>query len=152
MNNVEKLIKEYLEEASLLQIATSQKNQPWCCTVYFAYDENLNMYWISRPFRRHSVEILTNPHIAGVIVKEHIPGDKVRGIQFEGEARTIEKDKNFRDNFRYYLARYGVSEERIADIISGKDNHELYVVKPSRIVLFDELNFPDDPRQELALH
>ena len=98
------------------------------------------------------MEILTNPHIAGVIVKEHIPGDKVRGIQFEGEARTIEKDKNFRDNFRYYLARYGVSEERIADIISGKDNHELYVVKPSRIVLFDELNFPDDPRQELALH
>jgi hypothetical protein len=39
----------------------------------------------------------------------------------------------------------------LTDIASGKNPHKFYRLKPSRIVLFDNKNFPDDPRQELEL-
>lgn len=33
-------------------------------------------------------------------------------------------------------------------LLSGEDPHKLYQIKPELFVLFDEINFPDNPRQE----
>jgi uncharacterized protein YhbP (UPF0306 family) len=148
--DLKQLIKDYLEEARMLQVATSKNDQPWVCTVYFAYDQDFNIYWISKPSRRHSEEIADNANAAGVIVLPHTPGDKVRGIQFEGVAEKLANPEQIKESIGYYEKRYnrpGIGE----DMISGKNEHVLYRIKPRLIVLFDELNFPDDPRRELKL-
>lgn len=41
--------------------------------------------------------------------------------------------------------------DRIEKIVDGTDGHACYQVKPCIIVLFDEVNFPKNPRQELLL-
>lgn len=147
--DLKKLISEYFESAQLLQIITSVNDQPWGATVYFAYDESLNIYWISRTDRRHSKEIMQNQKVAGVVVKYHTYSEKVRGVQLEGVAEELmgeEADKCM----MIYEKRFNVPRARVLNI-SGEVYQErkvLYRLKPSYIVLFDEVNFPENPRQE----
>lgn len=145
-----KLIEDYLKEAKMLQVATTKDDQPWACTVYFAFDEELNLYWISKLSCRHSEEIRNNEKVAGVIVLPHTPGDKVRGLQLQGIAKELSKDELV-SGMKYYAKRFGMKPERVNTIIDGSDGHICYKIKPTLYVLFDEANFSDDPRQEYKL-
>lgn len=150
MTEIKSLIIDYLDKARMMQVATSNNGQPWACTVYFAYDEDLNLYWISLPSRRHSLEIAQNPKVAGAIVLPHTPGDDVRGIQFEGEAAAL-YGEDAREGMNYYSSRYKMDAERVAKIVDDTDGHVCYKIKPRAFVLFDEVNFPDNSRQEYVL-
>lgn len=150
MKDVPTLIKEYLSEATLMQIATVKRGNPWACSVYFAYDDSFNLYWISSPKRRHSLDIKENKKVAGTIVLPHTPGDDVRGLQFEGNAIRLTGKKALM-GMLIYAKRFGVSMDRVKKIVANKDGHVCYKVSPKAIVLFDEVNFPKDPRQEFIL-
>lgn len=147
-----KLIEDYLKDARMMQIATAKDNQPWACTVYFAFDEHLNLYWISTPTRRHSEEIRINENVAGTIVLPHTPGDDVRGIQFQGIAKELRDKNEAKEGIKHYAQRYGMDKKRIDAILEREDGHVCYTISPTLYVLFDEVNFPDDPRQEYALN
>lgn len=149
--NLRKLIEDYLKEAKLMQVATSLANQPWVASVYFAYDDLLNLYWISRPTRRHSRELKKNEKVAGTVVLPHTHGEKVRGLQFEGVAKELNGQKA-KEAMEHYSKCYpDISQEKIEAIIEGKDSHVCYQITPTAFILFDEVNFPDNPRQELNL-
>ncbi len=145
------LITDYLSAAKLMQVAPASEEQPWACSVYFAFDEKLNLYWISKPGRRHSQEITKNSKVAGTIVLPHTPGDDVRGIQFQGTAKELLAQPEIKKAMEYYGQRFNMTADRIQKIVDGTDGHHVYKISPSLIVLFDEVNFPDDPRQELKL-
>lgn len=148
---VRKLIKEYLEKARLLQVATTKNSQPWTCTVYFAFDEKLNLYWISSPDRRHSREIRNNKKVSGTVVLPHTPGDDVRGIQFQGVAQELKTKKEAETGLNCYAERYGMKKDRVRSILNHQDGHLCYKITPKLYVLFDEVNFPANPRQEYTL-
>src|SRR5579872_349564 len=124
--NLRALIEEYLQEAKMLQIATSKNDQPWVCTVYFAFDEDLNIYWISKPSRRHSEEISTNEKAAGVIVLPHVYGKPVRGIQFQGIAKALKTNNDAEEGMKYYAKRYNMNSNRAKAILDGSDGHVCY--------------------------
>jgi uncharacterized protein YhbP (UPF0306 family) len=139
MADLKTLIDEYLAETILMQLATVSDGKSWACTVHYVPDENRNFYWMSLETRRHSQDIAQNPQVAGVIVKPHEKGEKPRGLQFEGVAEKVADDDLERVK-GLYKDRFG---------IDGFPEHVFYVVRPARIVLFDRVNFPDDPQQEL---
>lgn len=147
---VRKLIEEYLQNARMMQVATAKDNQPWACTVYFAVDENLNLYWISKTSRRHSEEIRNNEKVAGTIVLPHTPGDDVRGIQFQGVAKELSGEEAV-TAMKCYAQRYGMNQDRVNAIVENKDGHVPYRITPNMYVLFDEVNFPDNSRQEYSV-
>ncbi|OGY23188.1 MAG: hypothetical protein A2172_02305 [Candidatus Woykebacteria bacterium RBG_13_40_15] len=152
--DLKKLIKDYLKETNLMQIATAKGNKPWIASVWFAYDSAFNLYFISRFNRRHSLEIAKNPHVAGAIVKPHKTlGDKTRGLQFEGECHEV-KGVELVKAFAIFAKRFPTVTKFILspkDIVEGVTDHHFYKVVPSQIVLFDEVNFPDQSRRELNL-
>ena len=148
--DLKKLIIDYLEHARLMQVATSKDNQPWVCSVYFAYDDELNLYWLSKLDRRHSLEIEQNEKVAGTIVLPHTPGDKVRGLQFAGIAKKLVGEE-LKQGLNVYAKRMGTKEEKQQSILDGTLGHTIYKIKPSVFVLFDEQNFLDNPRQEFML-
>ena len=47
-------IQQYLQEAKLMHLATVSGGKPWVCSVWFAADEDMNLYWFSAVTRRHS--------------------------------------------------------------------------------------------------
>jgi uncharacterized protein YhbP (UPF0306 family) len=119
--------------------------------VYFAFDEKLNIYWISKPNRRHSEEIRNNDKVAGIIVLPHTPGDKVRGIQFQGVAKELATKAEASHGMKYYAERFDMKQKRVNAVLDGTDGHVCYKITPTLFVLFDEKNFPDNSRQEYKI-
>jgi uncharacterized protein YhbP (UPF0306 family) len=150
--DIKELIREYLQNARVMQFATSANNKPWMCTVHFYADEDLNLYWISTPARRHSKEIEENPHVAAaILIHEDTPTEKyITGLSIEGEATLITPEEVELIG-QPYIQKLGKEPKLLQDIKEGKNPHRFYRLKPSKIVLFDTKNFPDNPRQEIDL-
>jgi uncharacterized protein YhbP (UPF0306 family) len=151
--NVEQAIREYLTSGKthMMQLATSDGDQPWCCTVYFAVDDELNIIWLSKPSRRHSQEIAKNSKVAAAIAYDQQPPQPfVQGIQVEGVAEQL-SDEEATKAIHIYAGQLKSDPNWVRDVINGKDPHVAYRIKPSRIVLFDTKAFPEEQSQELKL-
>lgn len=153
MKDLRGMILDYLREAKLMQVATSKDNKPWVATVWYASDEDLNIYFISRKARRHSLEIKENPAVAGAIVKPHLggSGEKIAGLQLEGEAELCFGEALMKSR-ELYFAKYPAAEHIPLETLEDPNfTAAFYVIRPKAFILFDEVNFPDNPRQELKL-
>lgn len=151
MKDVRKLISDYLKKAKLMQLSTAVNNQPWACSVWFAADEDLNTYWFSSTKRRHSKEVMRNPKVSAAIVYPHTPKDPPRGLQLEGTAELLTKKEDIIKARSVYEGRI-FSKKEIDDFINSKTSpHCFYKIKPTLFVLFDLVNFPNNPRQEFKL-
>ncbi|KKR76972.1 MAG: hypothetical protein UU21_C0001G0026 [Candidatus Levybacteria bacterium GW2011_GWA2_40_8] len=149
--NLRKLIKEYLQEAKMMQLATSLDNMPWICNVWFAADSDLNIYWFSSTTRKHSKDILKNPNVAAAIVLPQSPKDTPRGIQLKGTAKVLDDQKDVDKAIAVYKYRIFPMETIEKFMKDPEFPHKFYKIKPSQIVLFDGVNFPEKWRQELNL-
>lgn len=149
--NLRKLIEDYLKEAMLMQLSTCVDNQPWVCHVWFAADEDLNIYWFSSATRRHSREVAENPKVGAAIVFPHTPKDPPRGLQLEGAAELLTKKEDIAKARSVYERRIFSKKEVDSFINSKTSPHRFYKIKPTLFVLFDLVNFPNNPRQELNL-
>ena len=149
--NIRQLIKDYLRKAKLMQLATSADDQPWVCNVWFAADEDLNIYWFSSTTRRHSGEVLKNKKVAAAIVLPHTPSDPPRGLQLQGSAEVLEKQADIDMAVSVYKTRI-FPIETIKELMQSKEKpHKFYRIKPTQFVLFDAVNFGDNWRQEYNL-
>lgn len=129
-----------------MQVATSMGNQPWVCSVYFVADKDHNLYWLSFPSRRHSQEIEKNQNVAvALAVKLDKP---VVGLQAEGRAQVVNDKEVIKQIMKKYVAKYGAGKDFYDNFVAGKNQHVLYKFTPKQYVLFDELNFVGDPRQQ----
>jgi len=150
--NVKTLIKSYLEEGLLLQVATSTRDTPWICTVCFAQDAAFNLYWFSRHNTRHSQEIVLNPQVAGAIALPYSRGEKTRGLQLSGVVTELIRETDLTVGLIAMQKRYGTKNERIKqlrqEILTGAADYGLYRLHPEKVILYDTLNFPDSPRRE----
>ncbi len=149
MNNVEQLIRDYLGKTRMMQLATCAGAQPWVCTLYYAYDSDWNIYWISLSTRRHSQEIMENPKVAGTIAfsQEPYPKDCVQGLCFEGVAELLSGAEEEKAS-KLYIKQLKRETTLLEDVRSGKNPHKFYRIKPTKFVLLDSVHFPDESRQE----
>lgn len=149
---IEKLIRKYLGQQHMMQVATMNGDQPWCCTVYYVFDKNLRLYWASLPGRRHSQEIHKHPKVAAAIPIRHTNGEIVVGIQVEGNAQLVSSPADIGPIALLYAKKFNRSEQWAKDFTAGTTQHKLYCLTPRLFVLFDEHSFTGgDPRREWNL-
>ncbi len=141
------VIKSYLKEQHMMQLATVSDGQPWCCTVYFVTDENYNLYWASVPSRRHSKEVNNHQQVAVAIPVKFVKGQPVAGLQIEGSAKELAPSPEIRAVAKSYATKFNRDATWVEDIVAGKTEHRLYKLTPTSYVLFDESNFRENPRQ-----
>jgi uncharacterized protein YhbP (UPF0306 family) len=148
----EELTRQYLEQAKVMQLATSLSDQSWACTVHYYSDADLNLYWISTKEREHSKHIAQNPNVAAaVLVHLNTPEERyIIGISVQGKAELIGEQLPG-DLGQNYIQKTGRDPSLLSDIASGKNPHKFYRLTPSKIVLFDSKYFRDNPRQEVVL-
>lgn len=147
--DIKKLVENYLQRGKVIQLATSKDGQPWVCSVYYVIDGKLNIYWLSLPSRRHSQEVVANGKIAiTVAVKLDQP---IIGVQAEGTVGTVSEYSEVRKVSELYVAKHNTGKDFYENFVDGKNKHSMYKFMPKKIVLFDEVNFPGDPRQEWDL-
>lgn len=119
--------------------------------MYYASDDKLNIYWLSKLDTRHSRELAANPKASAAIPLDADPSTPNVGLQVQGIAGYVGDPAEIEAAVRLYAKKFGNSEQFIQNIISGKDEHKLYKLQPSYIVLLDEKSSPDNPRQEWRL-
>lgn len=142
-------LEAYFKQARLMQIATSREDQPWICTVYFVFHEG-KFYWLSWPERRHSQELAANSKIAvAIALKADLP---VMGVQIEGEAQLVTDRSLVRSVMERYITKYdGAGSDFYERFVRGENHHALYRVVPANAILFDEVHYPKNGRQELGV-
>ena len=145
--NVEQAIRDYLPHVLHMSLATVAGEKPWVCEVHFVFDEDLKLYFRSKPSRRHSQEIARNPAVAGNIVKQHAKGDKVRGVYFDGRAEQIEIDATSLV-FALFRDRIGVGPEILEDA-QATDGHKFYRIAVDTYYLFDSQESSPSQKYEL---
>lgn len=146
---MENLLKQYFKENTLMQLATVDNSQPWLCNVYFVTDEDNNIYWTSNKTRRHSQEILKNPISACTIVHD---SEKKQALQITGESFQVPK-KDLERVYGLYAQKYGEKKSRLEEALEDTPGgRAFWVLRPKTISFWDEVNFPDSPKQEYLLN
>ena len=150
--DIEKLYRNYLKDVKLMQLATCENNQPWLCNVWFVNDDNNNIYWISRETREHSKQIKNNSNVACTFHKwfEEGLGQKGQALVISGQAEKLAGNVCEGPYDLYSKSYPKVLEFQTKKaFLNDEGHHFFYKVTPKRIVWFDEINFPEDPRQEV---
>lgn len=143
MSDSRLITKQYLQgDAKTLQLATVRGGKPWIATVYFVVDDELNIYWLSWPERRHSREIAENSAVAGaVVIKADQP---VIGVQLAGVVSEVTDDKTIESVMKLYVAKYDQGHKFREAVAAGTNKHHMYKLTPREILLFDEVTYPSD--------
>ncbi len=130
-----------------MQLATIRDGRPWICNVYFVSDDSNNIYWTSARIRRHSKEIIDNPLVAATIVHNDI---SKQAVQITGKAYEVGLSEVEQID-QLYSAKFGY-KDRLSEVKANLPGGRAYwVLKPENIYLWDEVNFPDSPKQEVKL-
>jgi len=146
--NLEQVIREYLPDIFHMSLGTCANNNPWVSEVHFAYDDDLNLYFRSLTSRRHSQEIAANPSVAGNIVTQHMPWDKVRGIYFEGTAELLTEHGDRITAFRCLHKRLEPSKD-IWEDSEHPEGHQFYKITVEKFSVFDGRESTPSQKYEL---
>jgi hypothetical protein len=144
------LILDYLARNKLMSVATAWREAPWAATVFFAYDDSLQLYFLSERTTRHARNIAHNPKVAATINQDFGKPGLVKGIQLEG----ITQEVAFTDLpqvFTLYQNRYPWLTRYLphpALIPEEKTMQRFYRIAPSKIFLLDDERFGKGVRKE----
>jgi uncharacterized protein YhbP (UPF0306 family) len=131
-------ISAYFGSVKMMHLATSDGENPWVCNVWFASDNDFNIYWISSTNRRHSQEIARNPHVAASFCIPSDPSDTSAGaLQLEGVATELSKPLEIAKALKLYVARGFFSLAQVKKFMGDLHHpHRFYKITPERIVHF----------------
>ncbi len=140
MNDLLILTCETLDASYLMSLGVSDEQGVWVADVIFVCDDDLNVYWMSTVDRRHSVAIESNPNVAAAITATMQPGEPDRGVQMSGVAEMT--DSVPREVILRYFHKRNKPEPAEDFVVS--EEHQWYVLRPTRIELIDQARFGYD--------
>ncbi|MBG0818378.1 pyridoxamine 5'-phosphate oxidase family protein [Planomonospora sp. ID82291] len=150
------LLEDYVTGGTLMQLATlGADGAPLACSLWYHPHFAPDMLrWISRHDRAHSRNLAADSRVAGAIVAIDLDGlgQTVRGVSFTGRARELPA-VGIEEQISAFIARWPAAAGALdpARLAARQSPTRLYEVTITGWVLFDEENFPDQPRQEIPL-
>ncbi len=146
-------VSQFLAEHNLMAVAT-YGDHPWIANVYYTFDQNLTLYFLSDPNTIHCRQIGSNPQVAVSIFDSHQKiNQPKRGLQLQGLAHQISGKTKVMHVLKLWKSSLQVSdstityENMIKKVISGR----MYQIVPKQIKLFDQKLFPVEDGQEPIL-
>ena len=145
-----KNVLDFLAKYKLMTIATFG-NHPWIASVYYSYDDRLNLYFLSSLKTLHAQQIANNPQVAISIADSHQSiSDIKRGLQLFGNAHQITDTRKIKHALTMWKEALKINnpiftyENMIKKVINGR----MYKIVPKKIKLFDQQLFPVEDGQE----
>ncbi len=148
MINVEQIIRENIDKTVHMSLGTVKDNKPWVCEVHFAYDDDLNLYWMSLTSRRHSQEVAQNPNVAGNIIDKHPLGAPVVGLYFEGTAKLLGPGEEQQAAFESMKKRLSIADNTL-EAVKNPDEHQFYKVNVENWYVFGRFGEPSGQKYKL---
>ena len=82
-------IRQMLAAHHTLTLATVSASGPWSATVFYASDDDFNLYFVSDHRTRHARDMVSRPDVALAINADVDNWNDVRGLQIEGVAARV---------------------------------------------------------------
>jgi hypothetical protein len=152
MPNERALLEHYVRAGKLMQLASlNSDGSPVVCNVW--YDAHFApdvLRFISRYNRQHSQNVRIDGRVGGSIIALTLEGlgQTVRGVTFIGVAREL-PTCGVDGEVAAFVARWPRAEAALhpGKLAYGETPTRLYEVAVAEWVLFDEANFPEQPRR-----
>jgi uncharacterized protein YhbP (UPF0306 family) len=131
---------DFMRCHKLMQLATVSK-KPWICTLYYAIDAKMNIYFISDPGTKHCIDIKNNMNVACAIADSYQkPVDRKLGVQIAGTAKQVSNNMEIEHALKLWNnANPGMNKFiNIKNFRNGTMQEKLYVIKPKKAKFFNE--------------
>lgn len=113
----EEVAKQIIANNIYMTIATASKNgSPWISPVFFAYDDDFNLYWVSNKESKHSMLLKENPQAAIVIFDSTAPEGEGDGVYFEVVVNELENEAEITKAMDVLGKRVSQNEFRVKEI------------------------------------
>jgi uncharacterized protein YhbP (UPF0306 family) len=147
------VLREFLATHSTLALATAgeQDGRPQVAPLFFASDDDFNIYWVSSVDSRHSVNIADWDDVAAAVYEQTWEWTGIRGIQIEGAARAVTGDEERDHALEVYKTKFPFVNDRFEALI---EQSNFYVLRPRWMRWLDnarhfgykqEFSFENDP-------
>ena len=143
---IKKEIVKYLKSQRLMTLATCA-DKPWVATVYFAVDNDLNLYFVSSPKSKHCQDIEKNQKVGVNIADSHTSNSaKKVGVQAQGITTQVKGWERTKVLLKmWHKAAPGMEE--VVNVKNMKDkviSSRVYKVTPVYIKFFNQMLFGED--------
>lgn len=132
----EERAKQIIKENIYCTVATSTLDgKPWLSPVFFSYDENYNIYWVSNKNSRHSKLIRENPHVAVVIFDSRAPEGEGDGVYIEAKVQEFSNEEEIKEAMDILNKRVTKDEFRVKAVVevTGDGVWRIYKAIPGTI-------------------
>lgn len=148
INNRQQLFN-YLQTQHLMSLATHGETL-WAASIYYAVDEDFNLYFATGPKTEHGKNFLKNPLVCGTICDSHqLNKDDKIGVQFRGTVERVTSFEALRKAVELWnRINPGVEKwVNVKNIRANKINSRVYKIKPQVVKLFTTKG--DDEDEEI---
>lgn len=129
------VILDFLKQHKQMCLATSG-TFPWIATVYYAYDADLNLYFLSDPTTLHCRQIAENSQVAVAIVESPQDINKPKkGLQISGVAKQLSSVEKVTEVLKMWKQYLHVRDPKLS---YKAVKNSMYQIVPKRIKLFDQ--------------
>lgn len=129
--------KKIISDNIYMTIATSSNDgEPWISPVYFNFDAEYNLYWISNKESHHSELVRQNPRVAIVVFNSKAPNFTGDGVYFRCRVSELESGNDIQKGIdTYYGGRHVSTDQDKLDTsnYSGTSPWRIYRAMPTEI-------------------
>ncbi len=127
------VVTELLDLSAMSLSTVGPNGTPHAAPLYFAADENLQLYFFSSPNSRHGHNLSKMPKAAAAIYPECRDWRDIHGLQLQGEVSRVPAGKGWVQGWGVYLAKFPFVAP-LKDIIA---QNRLYLFRPTWVRLVD---------------
>jgi general stress protein 26 len=128
--------KQIIAENIYCTVATaSLEAKPWISPVFYAYDDQYNIYWVSDKNALHSKNIKANPQGAVVIFNSQAPEGEGDGVYIDAKVEEVidEKEIEYAINMRNMRVTMDEFKVKNSEEITGEGAWRMYKATPLKI-------------------
>ena len=145
MTELRQFLRAFLAQHNTMTLATvDAAGAPHAAAVFFAADDALNLYFLSSPNSRHSVNLARQPLVAATIQSDNQAWQTIQGAQVEGTARMVEGPAELVRAVQIYARRF----EFLRGLLDGESSgpavlrgplasSRFFILQPAWIRLID---------------
>jgi len=145
MTELRQFLRAFLAQHNTMTLATvDAAGAPHAAAVFFAADDALNLYFLSSPNSRHSVNLARQPLVAATIQSDNQAWQTIQGAQVEGTARMVEGPAELVRAVQIYARRF----EFLRGLLDGESDgpavlrgplasSRFFILQPAWIRLID---------------
>lgn len=135
---LQKKVASYLHDHNVATLATGGGGDVWAAAVFYV-NVGVNLYFLSSPTSRHTLNIAKSPRVAATIQEDYSDWRQIKGIQLEGAACEVTGDEAALA-YRMYVKKFPVvslvSKAPLA-IASALAKSRWFKIVPQRLFFID---------------